>query len=432
MLLPINLTLDPNSTTRIRVTLEHASQQTEYVVIAYGADSLYCIESICPHSGGPLSRGTVGTLSSSSSSDIEDLNVFVTCPWHSFRFSLTDGSCDHTAAGGHAAKTLKAERDSITGSVNLHVPENTSLVSYAEFEFTDACSAKPKPTIVTPAEDVPQLEDGKSWPLVDWCIRVLNEPNPALKVKLTAHVFNLWNDGTITDIGSGTPPDEPARDSSLSIVQPIKTKRIKKGGSLASRIAILHSLASIEQWAIDLAMDVMARFANVTVAGERLPREFFTDFLKVANDEAKHFRYLIERLEALGSYYGALSIHAALWESAQDTRGDILSRLAIVHMVHEARGLDVNPQTIARFETAGDADSVVYLTEIHNDEMTHVHVGQRWFKWACDLEGKERYSTFHALVRTHFKGPLKPPINHEDRARAGLEAEYYMPFSSAQ
>lgn len=56
----------------------------------------------------------------------------------------------------------------------------------------------------------------------------------------------------------------------------------------ASRIALLHSLANIEQWAIDLSWDVIVRFATVRLQnGEQLPREFFNDFVKVAGDEAK-------------------------------------------------------------------------------------------------------------------------------------------------
>lgn len=63
----------------------------------------------------------------------------------------------------------------------------------------------------------------------------------------------------------------------------------------------------------------------------------------MAEDEAKHFSLLKTRLEELGSYYGAHTVHAGLWESALDTQDDLLARLAIIHLVHEARGLDVSP-----------------------------------------------------------------------------------------
>ena len=52
---------------------------------------------------------------------------------------------------------------------------------------------------------------------------------------------------------------------------------------------------------------------------------------------SKHFGLLDKRLKELDSHFGALPVHNGLWESATATKDDLLSRLAIVHMVHEAR-----------------------------------------------------------------------------------------------
>jgi uncharacterized ferritin-like protein (DUF455 family) len=41
-------------------------------------------------------------------------------------------------------------------------------------------------------------------------------------------------------------------------------------------------------------------------------------------------------------------VHEGLWESATETNGSLLARLAVVHMVHEARGLDVAPKRLAQ------------------------------------------------------------------------------------
>lgn len=77
--------------------------------------------------------------------------------------------------------------------------------------------------------------------------------------------------------------------------------------------------------------DIIARFGKQ----EAMPREFFTDFVKVAQDEGRHFTLLAARLEELGSYYGALPAHDGLWDSATATSKDLLSRLAVEHCVHE-------------------------------------------------------------------------------------------------
>lgn len=61
---------------------------------------------------------------------------------------------------------------------------------------------------------------------------------------------------------------------------------------------ILHSLTHIESVAVDLAWDAIARFGS-NGTGYQLPREFFDDFVAVAEDEARHFRLLAERLKVL-------------------------------------------------------------------------------------------------------------------------------------
>lgn len=55
----------------------------------------------------------------------------------------------------------------------------------------------------------------------------------------------------------------------------------------------MHSLANMEQWAIDLSWDMIARFSNFKLStGEPLPLQFFNDFVKVAGDEAKVSAYV--------------------------------------------------------------------------------------------------------------------------------------------
>lgn len=61
--------------------------------------------------------------------------------------------------------------------------------------------------------------------------------------------------------------------------------RLGKGGSPQSRIAILHSLVHIENWAVDLSWDVIARFGAHPEYAGALPRAFFDDFVTVAEDE---------------------------------------------------------------------------------------------------------------------------------------------------
>lgn len=54
-----------------------------------------------------------------------------------------------------------------------------------------------------------------------------------------------------------------------------------------------------------------------------MPREIFADFVKVAQDEGRHFTLLAARLKKLGSFYGALPAHDGLWDSAIATSKDL-------------------------------------------------------------------------------------------------------------
>jgi uncharacterized ferritin-like protein (DUF455 family) len=201
--------------------------------------------------------------------------------------------------------------------------------------------------------------------------------------------------------------------------------RRRKGGSERGRIAMLHALAHIELTAIDLAFDLVGRF------GGGFPRAFADDWLAVGADEAMHFALLDRRLRALGSGYGAMPAHDGLWEAAEATASDPLARLAVVPMVLEARGLDVTPATIARFEAAGDRRSASILTRILADEIRHVRAGTFWFERACESRRIGPVSEWQRLVRRHFRGAVKPPFNDSARGEAGLSRDYYAGLAAA-
>ena len=199
--------------------------------------------------------------------------------------------------------------------------------------------------------------------------------------------------------------------------------------SLSNAIHILpHDLifSLIYKYRIDLAWDIIARFGPMH---KDLPPAFFSDWSKVALDESKHFSLLVSRLDALGVSYGTLPVHAALWESAAVTARSLRARLAIIHLVHEARGLDVNPLTIEKFRAAGDADSVETLEVIHHDEITHVTTGHRWLSWICQQEGTDPVQVFRSNVRQFFRGAVKGPFNAEARNQAGMDPSYYEDLS---
>ncbi len=97
-------------------------------------------------------------------------------------------------------------------------------------------------------------------------------------------------------------------------------------------------------------------------------------------------------------------------------------------MVLEARGLDVTPQTIDRFEAGGDTATARILRRIFTDEIVHVRAGTRWFESCCAARGEAPEVAWRALLARHFRGVVKPPFNDSARLAAGLTREYYAPL----
>jgi uncharacterized ferritin-like protein (DUF455 family) len=256
--------------------------------------------------------------------------------------------------------------------------------------------------------------------------RVLRTPDPREKTRLARALAAEWRrrraggEGTL---GTASPPDFPARPAAPELRDPREMPR-RRPGTEAGRIALLHAIAHIELNAVDLHLDIVARFAHVP-----MPAGFLDDWVSAADDEAKHFGLLSDRLEALGSSYGALPAHAGMWRGASDTAHDLMARLAVVPMVLEARGLDVTPDMIALFRKAGDEASAEALEVIYAEEVGHVAYGAKWFHFLCGRHERDPKAAFHALVEEHFSGKLRPPFNEEKRAEAGLPPDFYWPLA---
>src|SRR5438105_4565473 len=258
--------------------------------------------------------------------------------------------------------------------------------------------------------------------LTSGAVAILATADPAAKAWGSRRLAEIWHAGGL-DVGDSVPPPRPARPERPQLRPPKEMPKRRAFGSLAGRVALLHSLAHIELNAIDLAWDIIARFSRAP-----LPRAFYNDWVGVAAEEAVHFELLVQRLADFGACYGDLPAHDGLWESAAATADDLLARLAVVPLVLEARGLDVTPEMAARLERVGDSESATVLRRIYRDEIDHVAAGVRWFDEICRPPSLIPDETFQQLVPRYFKGELKPPFNHEARAAAGFPARYYEPL----
>jgi uncharacterized ferritin-like protein (DUF455 family) len=211
------------------------------------------------------------------------------------------------------------------------------------------------------------------------------------------------------------PAGLPARPRRPQLVPPRALPR-RSAHTPQGRAALLHSVAHIEANAIRLALDACWRFAG-------LPTDYYRDWLRVAAEEAHHFTLLAGHLASLGVRYGDFDAHDGLWQMVEKTRHDATARMALVPRTLEARGLDATPPMRARFAAAGDQGAVAILDVILRDEIGHVAVGNRWYRWLCERDGLDPLAHYDKLAARHDAPRPVPPFNFEAREKAGFTPE---------
>ena len=182
------------------------------------------------------------------------------------------------------------------------------------------------------------------------------------------------------------------------------------------RAILIHAIAHIELNAINLALDAVWRF-------DGMPRDYYLDWMRVAAEEAQHFRLLRNHLRSEGHDYGDFPAHQGLWTMCEKTQHDVLARMALVPRTLEARGLDATPQIQAKLRQVGTADAMAavrILDTILHDEVGHVAIGNHWYRWLCARAGKDPETHYGTLVKQYEAPRLKPPFNESARRRAGF------------
>ncbi|KAG0003157.1 hypothetical protein BGZ65_001966, partial [Modicella reniformis] len=170
------------------------------------------------------------------------------------------------------------------------------------------------------------------------------------------------------EIGRAIPPDIPLRPDNLEFVRPGFGVKVGKAGSLSSRIAILHALANVEQWAIDTALDNMARFGYYG--------------------------------KAFGAGSSSSSSHST------DEKNTIPSNII-----------------------EDDADDDLYeFRQVTPAYAQREDDSQGKEEEMVDPVEAQRRKRFQEVVVQYFKGSLKPPFNTVDREKGGLTRGWYEPL----
>lgn len=228
----------------------------------------------------------------------------------------------------------------------------------------------------------------------------------------------LWNNlhGMAIDPQLVLPvPAQPGRPLKPELVQPQQVPR-RSPYTPQGHAALMHSISHIEFNAINLALDAVWRFAQ-------MPLQYYHDWLRVAQEEAKHFALLRDHLVMLGYDYGDFRAHDGLWTLCAATQGDVIARMALVPRTLEARGLDATPIIQAKLRKVATPQAlaaVEILALILQEEVGHVAIGNHWYHWLCQREGLNPDMFYAEMSVTHGAPKLKPPFNLAARRLAGF------------
>ena len=249
---------------------------------------------------------------------------------------------------------------------------------------------------------------------------ILQIAQPDKKIAKFRTFYDAYKKGEVTFEEANLPKLFEA-PSYASICEVVRPKKVPKRNNLTSKegqVHLVHAVAHIEYSAIDLALDICYRFRD-------LPKEFYDDWLEVADDEVRHFLMLHALLEELGAKYGDVPVHSSLFESSMKTAHSLLHRLAVVPRYLEANGLDATPAILKKLQSLPESmilnNIKSALQIILDEEVEHVRKGDRWFAYACEKEGvsKEIYLDIIPMYYPRAFVNLKE-LNKEARLQAGF------------
>jgi uncharacterized ferritin-like protein (DUF455 family) len=241
--------------------------------------------------------------------------------------------------------------------------------------------------------------------------------NIAQRIKLVEEIKGNIKDLFNSDINVNDIPNLIVYPDGMKI---LPEKEIKINQSCAKQL--LHSIAHIEYNAQTIYADTLLRYANVFRDEKR--NEFINDIMTIVYEETKHFEMLNNRLIELESYYGNFEVHDKLCKNCEVSREDCIGRICLISLVQESRGLDAGPRLINKLKSFNDNVSAGIIDKIVKDEVKHVNIGIKWFKYLCDENKLDYENKFKNICKT-YNVQLFPPFNKALRDKAQMPSVWY-------
>jgi uncharacterized ferritin-like protein (DUF455 family) len=216
-------------------------------------------------------------------------------------------------------------------------------------------------------------------------------------------------------------PAAPGRKESLHIVAQHEVPSRGSLRRLKGFSALMHALAHIELSAIEIASAQLFLYSHA-------PLVWIKDTAEILEQEIAHFKEISSALSQLGSQYGDLPVHDALWQTfLQGTTWE--EHAALVNRHQEAAGVDASAHLLEQMEIAlqEDPKGCAFLSayrplieKLHREEIGHVAVGSR--VWHRKDQNPE---SFFTLLEVRVRSPwsARQPLCELGRQRGGFHLE---------
>lgn len=211
----------------------------------------------------------------------------------------------------------------------------------------------------------------------------------------------------------------PGRPPELRLVEGVKAEVPSFEGmpDPAQRRRILHGLANHELQAAEL-------FAWALLAFSDAPPDFRRGLSFILQDEQRHTRMYMARLEDAGIRFGDLPVNFYFWKKTVHIHSP-LDFICAMSLTFENANLDHTVDYEAAARRTGDVKTAAVIEQVYRDEIEHVRFGWTWLqRWKGEDESA------WDLWRSRLTWPLRPLrargsiFHREGREAAGLDPEF--------
>lgn len=205
----------------------------------------------------------------------------------------------------------------------------------------------------------------------------------------------------------------PGRPNDFQVVTPRSVPK-RNFRIEENRINFLHAIANIELLAIELPALCLLRFGSQNL-------DFIQKQMIIISQEAQHFKLLKNRLMEMNCEFGKFPVHHGLWDYAWQCKNEFEHQIMIPCYL-EARGLDVTPEFIKKFEAVNDLKSRNVMQIILDEEVEHVKNGMDYLREKAKQRKISPDVLFENTLKDFFgdKYKSKIPLNQFYRKQAGF------------